>query len=886
MLLRQKQADALLQSQHQLQWLHGPAGMGKSCLVAGALQSQTQPYAWYRLDDSDTDPALFFELLNQALIRAFVLDPRLPSFTEANLSQPAVFVARWCRRLAEVLPEVGWLVLDDVQTLITLPWFVELLLALRANCAGLGLVCLSRQAPPAALSRLQMEGGLRMQGQLSMSLLECNELALMHGLSPQDGAVLHETTGGWPALLSLQLRRPPQHWPRLGDASEKGHLFDYLSSQVFAQLPKPVRQVLEAIAGISTVTPAMAVALAEKAEAAKYLEQLAQQRLLVEHRDDGSFRLHPLLNRYLLSYSAVRHTASQRTAQVLRQYGFFEEALSIYLSTQSWPLAEALLAEKGEAWLEQGRYLTLYRLLEPLGEATRQQQPWLGYWSARAWTVVDMTEALRQLRQTRQRFRQHQQGTGFWTAWCAEALILQTRFGEGQAAAELLAESHGVTLPKNPQLVHFWQHVLARHQAGSQAPLLAALPQLEAALTTTRASQNPNLRAEMTASLALIRLSSLAQPHEAARVLALFPSLYEAKLDPLARLALYRAQAEVHLRCADPATTLALIDEALHHAEANGVTVYHLRLQRLAVYASLQAGDATEAEARFQALRPFFQADQAEHVWLDQFLQALVKADSASKAQRRLWVQACHRDACNPYQRHLSHLLEASLAWQSGDDLSLKQALAAVNPDHFPAEKPWWQWLCLEAGVISIHSPAADDWLHTIQQQRRWWCFWPPERVAHWLNQRLPHPLALRWIQESRLPLPERPHPEWPRPWQLKLSTSYLLLHEGQPVVQGALQARTKPWELLAFLACQPATAAAIEDAFWPEADGDRARAALKQTVHRLRQLTEASVVLFEGGLYRLNPELIQVSFDPQQLLSDQFYDWLPQMRRRVRSRV
>jgi DNA-binding SARP family transcriptional activator/LysM repeat protein len=94
------------------------------------------------------------------------------------------------------------------------------------------------------------------------------------------------------------------------------------------------------------------------------------------------------------------------------------------------------------------------------------------------------------------------------------------------------------------------------------------------------------------------------------------------------------------------------------------------------------------------------------------------------------------------------------------------------------------------------------------------------------------------------------------------------VLYHGEHVWPASTVGDSKPWELLLFLASQPAEGVAREvvtEAFWPNDDRDvEVGHRLRQLRYRLRTALERfapglprEVVLHDGGVFRLDPELV-----------------------------
>lgn len=93
-------------------WVDGPPGAGKSSLVSSWIEARALSCLWYRVDESDADPAAFFRQLGQA---APAHAARLPALAAGQFGDLAAFARRFFKALLECMPDLEVVVLDDFQ---------------------------------------------------------------------------------------------------------------------------------------------------------------------------------------------------------------------------------------------------------------------------------------------------------------------------------------------------------------------------------------------------------------------------------------------------------------------------------------------------------------------------------------------------------------------------------------------------------------------------------------------------------------------------------------------------------------------------------------------------------------------------------------------------
>ena len=291
--------------------LSGPAGSGKTLLLADWLQHEPGPIAWVSLDTADNDEVRLWT----SIVAAFRIIPQLagrdPIHHLAVPEHPSVspyFLAE----LGQILESWGApvrLVLDDFHEL-TAPESVRGLVSLlRDRPPNLQLVLASRSDPPIGTARLRLSGKLTelRAADLAFSLDETRALVSRSGvsLSEQEVGHLHERTGGWAAglrLTMMSLGTAGTSTSVLDDlAANDRSIADYLVSEVLASVPAAVLQILQAISVVEECSAEQAIALSGRPDAAALLNALEADSALVTSYGSARqwFRINPLLRSYL-----------------------------------------------------------------------------------------------------------------------------------------------------------------------------------------------------------------------------------------------------------------------------------------------------------------------------------------------------------------------------------------------------------------------------------------------------------------------------------------------------------------------------------------------------------------------------------------------------------
>ena len=376
---------------HELDGVHktglalvvAPAGSGKTTLMADWAHRFAGPVAWYRVDTDDAEPAVLLEHLAAALGHA--LDTALPA---GDLDQLLVATE-------DTMPG-ALLVVDDVHVLGGTAAEAVLERLVLLSPAQLVLLLGGRRQPAVNLARGELRGAVLVTAdELRFRSWEVERLFRDHygaPLPPDDAALLSRRTEGWAAALHLfhlsTRHRGPRERKRAISALEgrSRYAHGYLSEQVLADLPAPLRDFLRLTCVFDVVTAQRCDALLGRGDSQEQLLDLERRQALVLTDDDGrSFRYHEVLRRHLETALRTRLgteavvTWYSRAAELLELEGAAPEALRAWARAGQWEEVRRLLAERGA--VVAGDAVTDW--VELLPEWLTVDDPWVGHAQAR-----------------------------------------------------------------------------------------------------------------------------------------------------------------------------------------------------------------------------------------------------------------------------------------------------------------------------------------------------------------------------------------------------------------------------------------------------------------------------------------------------------------------
>src|SRR5262245_5134999 len=346
---------------HRLVLGTGPAGCGKTTLLAQYTAGLTEPTAWYRLDAADRREATLLGHLAQAL--ASVVASLDPDAGEAWSSAEEAADA-----LERVSAERVVVALDDLHVVAGTPAEAALGRLVELAPPWLVLAATCRHAPGWNLSRLRVSGALYEVGpdDLRFPSWEVERLfADVYGepLPPADLARLARGLEGWAAGLQLfHLSTRGKH------ASERRRavaalparsklIRDYFSGNVLDELPDDQRAFLIDTSVLGRLTPALCDRLRDRSDSRRLLGDLEAHQVFVTRldEDDLAFRYHEVFRAYLETRLVERdgeHQAKEwsRLAAALLEDeggGCLSDALRAYCWAGDWAAVGRVLATGG-----------------------------------------------------------------------------------------------------------------------------------------------------------------------------------------------------------------------------------------------------------------------------------------------------------------------------------------------------------------------------------------------------------------------------------------------------------------------------------------------------------------------------------------------------------
>lgn len=381
--------------QHPLTLIVAPAGSGKTTLLAQWIQENRQTPAWVSLDEEENDPALFWRYFNAALQKTIpeiplqassVLPQRVPGTLPGNLDE-------LCNLLADV-PHPVFFCLDHLHRIDNPDIFKSLDYVIEHQPPNFHLILLSRSDPPLPISRLRAKNTLAEIRETAFKFSAAEALAFFSinaetPISQQQAEQIVQATQGWAAgIRLLAVSQTSPSGPLAQFSSGQKAVREYLTDEVFTQLPAHWLAYLEAISVPERVNAELGKALSEVMGNAKedssltntdLLPQIEQANLFISRVDHPGewFQFHPFFRDALRQRlpSSQMAVLNRRAAAWFDQHGEIELAISHALAGSDWSTAARLIRQQAGVKFKQGEFHSLESWIRAIPEEEALKEP-------------------------------------------------------------------------------------------------------------------------------------------------------------------------------------------------------------------------------------------------------------------------------------------------------------------------------------------------------------------------------------------------------------------------------------------------------------------------------------------------------------------------------
>jgi LuxR family transcriptional regulator, maltose regulon positive regulatory protein len=874
-------------------WVGGPPGAGKSTLVATWLRRRGLPTLWLQTDAGDADPATFCGWLDGLWSSLLPRPLVLPPATADDLNDVVGWMRRRLRRLLPLLPPRWVLVLDNHQELpAASPLHSALVAALAELPAGTNWVFISHHAPSAAyagpLARQQLQ--VLPAEALRLDTAEIRALLRLHGRS-EDLVDTLAPAQGWAAGLTLMLlgTQGPGRQPAV-DARDQ--LFSYFAEDVLARLSPTEQDALGQIACLPGATAELAVALTGQADIALLLERLATHGFFVDRRAAAQpvYVLHSLFSEFLqrryegrIGRAAWRQLGL-RAGRLLMLAGDVDAGLARLLEAEAWNEAAPAIRHHAAGYFAQGRLAVLRRLINALPPPLAQELADLRGFCA---LDTDPAQALADAQLAHGQAQQSGDAVARLTAiaLAATALVALGRLPALDPWIDAL-EAFG----PNPDRLLAGLESETRIVPGLVAALVMRRPWHP--WTAALANRGERLLHHPSAPGQKLLLGALTfyllwcgEQERLSRIILRIDDLCAlGDAAPMALMRWWGVGILVKTLCGRFDAAEADLQRMLHtvaHEPALAFMRAGAELQGCLL--ALGRADRERARQHLEQAARVLDPDNAADRTVYEHCHAMVAMleDDRANALRltRAAAASGHRSgyAVREHIALIAHALAAAI--NDAHDES-NEALQRVRDHPIHAMCLWHRWIggCVAAYAAlrrnDADAAAAELGLAFALGREYGFRCGPqlfavadlmPRLVALALARGIEPDLARDLVERHRLRAPPQADHRWPWPVRVRVLGGFEVEVDGAPMPSSRKQSR-RLLELLQLLAAQGSAGLApdrIADELWPDAEGDAARNALDNLVHRLRKaLGGDDRVLMRQGVLSLNTQRCWLDVD------------------------
>jgi len=894
----------------RLAWVSGPGGAGKTSLLASWLAATQRNVIWYRVDAGDRDPATLFHYLALALhgtqpVIEQADHGRLPHFTPEFLAGLEAFARRYFQAFFARLSPPCVVVFDNCQEAGGDSAFEQIVaLALNEAPAGISIACVSRTEPGAVLARWVAHPEYVLIGweELRLDPLEAAEIALERGHDVHAVPLLLEAARGWAAGFVLMLSARAQGVAPAFDAQTAlDGVFDYFAGEILVRAEPDIRDFLLRACFLPVLSPPLVAELTGNPRAGELLEELHRNHFFTERRrsESGQFtyEFHPLFRGFLCARArAALPGASiaqlcERSALLLEQAGQVEAAVELRIQAGDWPALTRTICAHAPVLMAQGRWKTLVGWIAAVPTALSQDTAWLMYWRGVCCCMTDPLAGRADFEAAHRQFVASGDSLGALLA-CASLLETFHLHWSTQKPAlpwieefeRLLALVPSPPLDIELRIIH---GLLGVAMARPEHPMLQRW--VRRAVEILRGIQNPIQKIGPMAFVVSFYLWSGELELAYSLLDALGLDARATQGEPLGAIAIYGWKACVAWQRAEHEQAWDALTTAQAIADSSGIRVLDNFLNGQKIYSELSAGElagARQSLARLQRwLDPQRTLDVAHYHFLNagalllagnvkgaleivvRELPAVVEM-SAPFGIATCRVQAAqvltHAGQFDAAQELLVQALEFSVSMPS---LIMEyHALMALA----------YLQLCAgrEAeGLQTLRKALAIGRSQSYMNCHPWWI---PRQMSFLFSRALEADIEAdyvrRFIRHRRVDPDSPAVPGWPWPLRIYTLGALRVLKDDEPLRAGRKAPRRVLELLQAIVALGPRSASRerLTEAVWPAAEGDAARDAFENALHRLRRLLGDDAVMLEHGKVTLAPARVWVDVDAFERLGEE----------------
>lgn len=890
-------------------WISGPAGSGKTSLVASYIESRDIPAIWMQLDEGDGDPAAFFYYLGIAFQNVNHHQAgTLPLFTAEYQQSLHLFARRFFEHLCSLLNRPYILVFDNYQEVPARAALHDMLVhGLAAVPEGVSMMFLSRSEPPSSFVRLVANQAVHLMtwNELRLSLDESRSIMRMKGVHRTAACGIEQMHGkceGWAAGIVLMMVLMRVHsleeWRSIEKASCR-EIFDYFAGEVLDRLDESMRSFLLRTAFLPKIHADAANRLAEIDDAEKRLSTLARNQYFTTRSAGGEpvFQYHQLFREFLVATAReswpdeTLRQIQRKAAALLEKDGQIEDAAALFLDSEDWEGIIRLVLENARPLISQGRHKTVLKWIERIPESQREKTPWVGYWLGVCRMSEDLTASRKIMRRAYFRFKEAADLSGALMCWSGIVESYIYEWGDMHPLDEWIAEideflSTRAEFPnaeiESRVVLGMFFALMYRQPDHPEMPLWE-----EKAKNLAYSDADPELRMAVSSHLMMYFLIYSGEHAKAELLLnALRTKGSSSSTVPIAPLydIVWRSMEGACLwyfnnfeKCHD------VLQGGIKRAEEFGVPVWNAMLLCLMGYMSLGQGKTETGKICLKKMSFVLNTgrilDIANYYFIFAFLeliqnhipQAFEYLEANMHFSRKAGAPTPHHFFLSGYA---DSLIEMGKFEQAEEQIKQISSFSEATRNQCLNSVCLWLYahlyFCMEnerSGLKYLRRYLEHSRHYRIHNHHWWRASIMARLFVKALNAGIEVAHVQRLIREHNIPYdPAYGDVEnWPYPIKIRTLGGFRINVDDKPL-SIKRKGQKKPLELLKALIAlggREVPDERIADALWPDADGESGHKAFTTTLYRLRKMIgHDEAILLQGRRLSLNPAVCHVDVD------------------------
>jgi len=891
---------------HPLVWIAAPGGAGKTTLVASYLQARNIEPLWYQIDQGDNDIASFFYHLGEGL-KLFNRSRKriLPLLTPEYQLGLETFSRNFFRNLFNNIKTPSTVVLDNFEFVNENTNFNEILQqGLEEIPLGCQVIITGRVLPPAQYASMISKEQLVQMGWNELKVTEEESSAIIKLLSEQHDKSnqfiqrIHKKAHGWISGLVLLYNQissitDNSELEAFIDSEPTGEdsldlFFNYFTNEILNRLPDETRMFLLKTAWLNNIRPSNAKKLTGISSAKNILKHLEQHQMFTVRRGliRPIYSFHPLFKIFLQNQAEETYSESEinelknKTANILLDEKELDEAAMLYIQSQNWLSLERLIQDNAQKLLDQGRHKLLKLWLDRIPASNFNRNPWLQYWRGCTELMFEPLLAQNYFKNAFQLFNATEDVLGTYLGWLG---VMDSIFFSNDTYEEVPKwinelDQLRTKYPRYPNL-----EIKGRITFSAYHLQLMGCPQ-SPSFNDWRKKAERLQRFIPDASIRCLTGSQLAmyytfyeQQHKL-KVLAnsLYKLTHSKKLVPVAYIMACWVEITKRWQTGEKVESESVINDAINLSENSGVYVVHVWLMSAVIMYYLAKNKSSKAENYLDKFHNYVNTTHRSEQGFYHYLAAWIAYNNQDLELAYEHIESTMKYMQQLHSPFLECLNRSAYSFILIEKQMYNEAQQQIDQTKYLARQIendnlgiyynglMQAWLLYRQGKTEQIQPHLREALTCARKMELVAVPWHlPNMLATLCAIALENNIETNYVQtlvrKNNLQIPKEAYHiiNWPMPIRIYTLGRFSLLINDKNKVQFD-KSNSKPLLLLKALIAfggREVSDSKLEEALWPDAEGDAAHRALITNLQRLRKLLGIhEAIIHSENKLTLNP--------------------------------